>query len=248
MKAERRHELKENDLAHALETARGYLGANVKQLGMILMACVAVVTVVSLALGSRSINREEAWLKLRNLNFATVEDTRQSVATLREVVREADDDEFIRTGLMTLGSQSLRWCLDVETPPDSELNDAARQAFEGLLQRFRGEPLAFATAHSGLATVAENDFVLEPKPSFKESARRHLTAIKENKALANLPFFAAATTRLEQLDETFTIVRFAPAPVVADAEENSVELMPEIQRFKINPDGSSEKIDPPNAP
>ena len=255
MKAERRHELRENDLAHAMQTARDYLSANAKQLGVFLVAAAAVVTVVSIALGSRAIGREEAWIQLQGLSFATADDARRSAVTLRDIIRDAEDDEFLITGLTTLGSQSLRWCLDVDTPPDAELNDAARYAFEDLLQRFQRDPLAFATAHSGLATVAENDFVLEPLPSHKESARRHLEAIKQNKALASLPFFSAAGSRLERLDETFTVVRFEPAPVVAEnteagdaTDENLVELKPEVQRFRINPDGSSEEIKPPGSP
>lgn len=257
MKTERRHELRENDLAHALQTATSYVGQNAKQLGMLAFAGVAVVTVVTIALGSRSIGREEAWLEMGNLSFATVEEGRRSVETLREIIQEADDDEFIMTGLMTLGGQALRIAQDVDVPPDVEFNDAARQAFEQLLQRFERQPLAFAAAHSGLATVAENDFVLDPGPSHKERAERHLSAIVQNKALAGLPFFKMATNRMEQLDDTFTIVRFDPATIVdtikvlgiADAPSapGEKEGEPEKLRLLIHPDGTQEWLDP-NAP
>ena len=164
MKAERRHELKESDLAHIIEQVRGFLTEHGKRLGMIVIAAAVVVAVVGITVRSKATTREEAWLRKNTLRFGTVEAGKKSLTTLRSMTLQATDDAFVLAGLIDLGRQALQLAQQVDDPPDSELNEMARDAFERLLERFPSHPIAFGVAHVGLATVEGNRFSLDLDP------------------------------------------------------------------------------------
>ncbi len=247
MKSERRHELRENDLAHAIAVVRRYLGDNGKQVATLAVAVIAVIVVVGIALGSRAATREEAWLQMNSLSFNTVEEGRQSAAALGQIIEEASDDDFVLVALMDLGRKALGLTQQVDDAPDRELNDKARKAFETLLVRFGENALAFGTACSGLATVEENEFVMDHDPVHKERARKHLADMVENPALNNMPFHRIALDRLRTLDSTFTLIRFEPALEPEETEDVatatpspvSPEAVPQkVHRLRVQPDGT----------
>ena len=74
MKAERRHELKENDLAHALEVARKYLDEHGKRIGFTVVVVVAVVAGVGLTVRSRAAAGEDMRRRRGALKFDGVND------------------------------------------------------------------------------------------------------------------------------------------------------------------------------
>ncbi|MBI4717639.1 MAG: hypothetical protein HY763_07535 [Planctomycetes bacterium] len=263
MRADRRHELKENDLAHALEVAKVYLHENGKRLGLAVTAVIVIFAVVTVAVRTRAANIEDAWRRRSELSYKSADEARQSLEKLSAMVKESADIGFALSGLVDLGMQSLRYAQESAAPPDPDFNALARQAFEDLLARFPANPLAAGMAHSGLATVAENAFVLDQNPSHKEEARRHLSAIVDNASFQGLPFYRRAADRLAAIDRTFSVVRFAAAPPppapsadLADpAEPAAGAAMPEaapaappevkMQRVRVNPDGTVEPIEEP---
>jgi len=214
MKAERRHELKENDLVHAIESTKTYMREHGTQVGLAVVAVIAVFAVTSIAMRSRAATIEEAWRRKITLDFSEPELGKQAVTTLGEMARENSDGSFVLTALIDQGSQALRLAREAEVPPDPELTQQAKEAFEQLLSRFSTSPLAIGVAHLGLSTVAENLFVLDGDPEHKARAKAHLTAIVDTPALQSLPFYRMAMDRLNTLDSVFTVVRFAPAIIV----------------------------------
>ena len=212
MKADRRHELKENDLLLALDGARNYLDVHGKQIGLIAVAILVVFGAVSLGLRSRTAALEDIWRRRSDLKFEPVDVGKKSLEALESITKEVSDKEFLLSSLTDQGRQALRLAQQVPFPPDRELNEKARDAFEQLRSRFSDNPLAVGVALSGLATVEENEFVLDGELSHKEKARTYLNAIVGNPKLNALPFQQLALDRLKLLDATFTRVTVEPPP------------------------------------
>jgi len=155
---------------------------------------------------------DDVWRRRTQLSFETIDVGKKSLETLENITRDVSNETFVLTSLMDQGRQALRLAQQAPVPPDRELNEKARQAFEQLLSRFADNPLAVGVALSGFATVEENEFVLDGNLSHKEKAREHLNAIVGNPQLNALPFQQLALDRLKSLDATFSKVTVAPPP------------------------------------
>ena len=260
MKAERRHGLKENDLAHAIQVTQTYLQERGGRILFAVGAAVVVIAVVSVSMRSRAAALEDAWQRRKSLDFESVEEGRRSLGTLDAIRKEATDPTFVLTSLIDLGTHSLRLAQKVDDPPDPELNETARDAFTQLLARFPENPLAFGAAHCGLATVEENAFALDGNVEHKESARQHLEAVTANPAVQGLPFHRLALDRHKRLDKTFTVVRFEPAPIEEElAADRPATITPTPvaeeeapirirQKVQVQPDGSLKVLETQEEP
>ena len=225
MKAGRRHELKENDLIHALETGRAYLQQHGKGVGLTVVAVIAVVLATSFVIRSRGAVSEDHWRQKSLLSFEP-DVAKQSLESLMTMADESTDQGLVLSALFEHGTQSLRLAAEAETSPAPEFNESARNAFEALLERFGNNPLAFAVAHGGLATVEENAFVVDGDLAHKERAREHLTAILDNAVLHATPFYRMALDRREAMETTFTQVVFAPALPPEEQPEEQPAVSP----------------------
>ncbi len=221
MKAERRHELKENDLAHALAVAREYLDDHGARIGMYVLVAGIVFAAVAFGVRSRSASIEDVWRRKGQLNFTNPEVGRQSLVALASMTEDVSDETFIFSSLADQAMQALRLARDVPLPPDRGLNAKAESALRQLLERFPDNPLAVGLAHSGLVTVEQNYFVLDGDLVHKERVAEHLAAIVENPALNGLPFKRIALERREALDETFLNVSFEHPPLPPEAAGDS---------------------------
>lgn len=218
MKAERRHELKENDLVHAVRVTRDYIQEHSGRIGLLIVVVVAIIAVSTITVRSRAATAEAAWHRKNTLDFATAEAGKASLKTLSDLTREATDPRFILTSLIDQGAVALSLARKVDDPPDRELNELAREAFERLLAEFGDNPLAVGTARVGLATVAENAFLLDERSEHRVAAREQLTAIINDPTLDALPFHRMAADRLKSLKQTFTVVQFAPPRALPTGE------------------------------
>ncbi len=212
MKSERRHELKENDLAHALESIKQYLDVNGKRVGLIVLGCAAIIITVTLTVNASAASMEDRWQRKSQLAYSSPDEGKQSLATLETLIADSSDDQFNLSALLDQGMHGLRLSQDVELPPDKDLNETASRAFKKLLKQFSRNKLAVGAAHTGLATVAENNYVLEGDSKLKAEAKQHLQAILDDPAMATLPFYKIASDRLAKLDKTFSPVSFVAAP------------------------------------
>lgn len=220
MKAERRHELRENDLLHILHVTRDYLNENGGRVGLAIVVVIVVATALSLGVRSRSASSEDTWMRKSLLEFSDVEKGRTSLVELATLAEGSNDKAFVLSALLEHGRQALRLCQEVPFPPDEELNNAARGTFTKLRARFPLNPLAIGTALIGLATVEANAFAFDADSAHKEKAKTYLVEARDNKALTGLPFQRVAIETLGRLDETFKpIITAAPELVTEEGED-----------------------------
>lgn len=216
MKAQRRHELKENDLSHAMTVARNYLDENGKSLFTTLLIVAVVAAGLGVMVQSRNTARDDRWRRRSELTFTDPQVGRESLTTLATLTQDADDD-FVLSSLIEQGQQALRLTVQVDVPPDRQLNETARTAFERLLREYPDNKLAFGIAHLGLATVAENEFSLDGNIAHRDDALSHLSAVVDSPEMDPFPFKGLAVDRRKALDATFTQITLAkPKPVAVE--------------------------------
>ncbi len=209
MKAQRRQELRENDLAHFLQESLTYLQENGSRVLLFGGAAVVIFALVWFTLDSQSRGAADGWVALSRLN--EVEALGDRLPALRDIADNASDTTLALSALSEWGETGLRLALTSADAGDrARFNDEAAEAFERLLQRFPENPLAAGVAHCGLATVAENRFALNGDASQKDVARRHLEAVRDDTRVTGWPIQSQALTRLNLLDQTFRKVTFAP--------------------------------------
>lgn len=237
MKAERRHELRENDLQHALESTRDYLNENGARLGVAAVVVLVIVGAVSFGVRSRSAAYEDFWRQKNQLSFEDVTVGRQSLAKLDDLTRQTSDKAFVLSSLIDQGRQALRMAEQVPFPPDPEFNAHARTTFNDLKSRFPDNPMAQGIAELGLATASENEFVLDKNPAHKEKAKAHLESVVKNPLLNGLPFQQMAVNRLATLDATFSpVIYVPPAPPVEEPSALEVEPAVDFEPMDVEAD------------
>ncbi len=226
MKAERRHELRENDLALLMDRVSAYLTVNGGRLTLAVVGVLVVIAVVGIVVRSRAAALEDAWQRRRSLSFKDLDAGRRSLDTLTRLAEDTDDRVFVMGALIDTGRYALELAQKTEDHPNPELNEKARAAFTRLLSEFPQNLLALGAAHCGLASVEENDFALDGDLTHKARAKEQLEAIINKPEFAGMPFYRMATNRLNDIDGIFTVARFVAAPIVP--EDESAETIPSI--------------------
>lgn len=219
MKAERRHGLKENDLAHILGQWAQYLRDHGTTVALIAVAVIAVTGLASFGKHARRRALDELWARKAALSVDVTDPdkARAALTTLTDLTTDATDPGFVMGALIERGAMALQLAAKADNPPDPDMTDQAAAAYQQLLEQFPDNPLAVALAHCGLATVEENRFVLDDDPHHKAAARRHLETVRDDPRLNATPFKSAdlnasVLKRINALDEVFTRVVFAPSP------------------------------------
>jgi len=212
MKSERRHELRENDLVHALNVAKDYLDKNGGKIALVVVVLVVVIGGGTLFKRSRARAMEEVWQQRSNLKYTDPETGRKSLEVLRELTQGVTDRTFVMDSLMDQGRQALNLAQMVPNPPGKDFNDMARQAYTELLAKYPDNPMAIGVAKLGLATVEENAYVLDHDMAHKAKTRELLTEIIKDNRLTGLPVQTIATKRRAALDDTFTPITLVPTP------------------------------------
>lgn len=128
MKSERRHELKENDLSHALNVARNYIDQNGGRIGIFILIFFGAIIVVTLTVRSRAAAIEDVWRRRSQLRFEDVATGTQSLQSLKAMTLEISDDRFVMDSLIELSRQALRLAKEVPDSPDRELTEMARNS------------------------------------------------------------------------------------------------------------------------
>lgn len=227
MKSERRHELRENDLVHYLNSVRDYLEEKGGRVAFVAITIVVVAGVAAFALRSRAAAIEDVWLRRAKLSYNEPEEGRQSLATLRELTQQVSDPKFIMDSLMDQGRQALSLAQQVPDPPDPEFNRDAQTAFQSLHEQFPDSAVAVGVALLGLATVEENAFVIDGEMAHKDKAHELLSRIIHDAKLNGLPAQTVATKRREALDVTFSRITLASSPEIREEELEKAEPAPD---------------------
>ena len=231
MDAERRHHLRENDLAHGLTVTRDFFEQHSKQITVVAVTALALFAIGSFVVRSRAESHQDIWRQKHELKYENAQQGLQSIDRLLALANETSDRRFTLDALAEAGRQALRLAKEAPFPPDRQLNERARTAFEELMRRYQHEPLAVGVALAGLATVEENAFVLDHNLAHKEKAREYLTRLSSEAQFAGLPFQRMALDRLKNIDGVFQVTEFAPpapsepeTPAEGQAEEQVDEL------------------------
>lgn len=277
MKAERRHELKESDLAHALERGGNYLKQNGGRIGLLVIVVVAAVVVGNVVIQARENAVANNWsARLDTSLFDAPEgEVTKRMDALLSLAAESTDPEFKMSTLMEVGREGLRLAVAEKEVPDQAILDVSRKAFARLQAEFSNTTLAVGAAHFGLAIVEENEFTLDGDISHKTRAREHLQAIIDDESMHRLPIYQQALDRMDRLDEIFTSIVFAPPalpqaipadqpPAADDGMAKPLEVrpvdpqdLPESIRQRIEQSGTgqpqiqfepAEEVDPANDP
>ncbi|MCC7291302.1 MAG: hypothetical protein IT449_04465 [Phycisphaerales bacterium] len=213
MKAERRHELKENDLVHALHDLRAYTQSHGQRLLLTGGGIVVIILLVWFIIRSSSQATMRDWARYTEI-ASTVETTGWSTGLndLLDLGGKTKDSALAIRILGQCGQEGLR--LAIEAKDDAEakaFTDQAEQAFTLLRDQYGGtRALARGVAICGLATVAENRFALTGDAAQKDVAKRYLEQVANDPELNATPMKNQAITRLTTLDEVFKPVTFAP--------------------------------------
>ena len=241
MKAERRHELRENDLLHAMGVAKDYINENGGRIGLVIIGVFAVAMAVMFGMRSRAAAQEDIWRQKSELSFSDGDVGRVSLSELATLTSSTDDEQFILQSLLDRGKHALRLTAQAAFPPDLEFNEHARGAFEELLKRFPANALAQGVALTGLATVEENAFAFDGEMKHKEAAKKYLDETVANPLLNGMPFQRLALDRLKTLDATFGDVIYE-APTMPPEEESPEEAA------EVDPADPADLVDPVDPP
>lgn len=235
MKAERRHELKESDLIHYMGSARAFFQENARRIGTGVIVAAVVVSGGIFMVRSRSAALEDVWRRKAMLTFQSLEEGKKALDSLAAMSHDTSDARFLMASLAEQGTQALRLAQETPKPPDRELTRKAREAFEQLLSRFPDNPIVLGMSHCGLATVEENEFLLDSNPSHKDRARQHLSVVIDTASLNGLPFQRLALDRRNAQDSVFQAFKFAPAPWVDPAIQSPDLFTPVGQEPDYDP-------------
>ena len=102
MKAERRHELRENDLLHAMGVAKAYINENGGRIGLVIIGVFAVAMAVMVGMRSRAAAQEDIWRQKSELSFSDGDVGRVSLSELATLTSSTDDEQFILQSLLEL--------------------------------------------------------------------------------------------------------------------------------------------------
>ncbi|GIK16611.1 MAG: hypothetical protein BroJett003_15750 [Planctomycetota bacterium] len=233
MKAERRHELKENELARVIGDFRTYMQTRGQRLLLVGGGILVVFVAVWFYRQNKSESIGRDWVRYTEILASTPEDGwADALAELRRIGRESRDTSLSITALSKAGHTALRLALQTPEPEKAEaFNDEAEEIFDELRSRWGRFDVARGVALCGLATVAENRFAFDGDASQKDVARKLLDEVANDARLNGTPMKNQAISRLATLDEVFTPVTFAPPepkpePASSDAGDPAAEGAP----------------------
>ena len=235
MDSERRHQLRENDLAHTLTVTRDFFEQHSKQITVVALTALVLFAIGSFVVRSRAEAHKDVWRQKNELKFEGAQEGPRAIDQLFSIVEDSSDRRFVLEGLIEAGRQSLKLAQDAPFPPNRELNARARKAYGQLLKRFPHEPLPVGVALAGLATVEENEFVWDHNVAHKDKTREYLTRLSSDSMFTGLPFQRMALDRLKTLDSTFQVTEFAPAPPPPPPAETETPVEGEAAPIKAEP-------------
>jgi hypothetical protein len=219
MKAERRQELKTNELAQMLEDSREFF----REWGSYIVGGVVIIgLVVAFAVYRAKASEEqltEAWKSLQTISLFDAkgekksdEEVRQGFARLQELAAGDRGPDFIFEVLSTQAQSAVRLATASKEGLDTMWLDKAADAYEAMRTRLPDNRLAVAMALNGLADIEADRFVVDGDINRKSTALGLLEKLKDDPRFNGTPFQRAALERINKLDEVFRRVEFAAAP------------------------------------
>ena len=240
MKAARRQELRTNDLSQQLDRLGETFKRNSTTLSAIILGAAVIVAGGYWYTNHRATTVNDA---LAKLSFDTTsDDTVSFIDRCKSVANAQISPEVTRAAWFSIGAAALG---DLMSPPpedstkprlsQSDLQQAARDAFTRLLSIADGDPIGRGAAMFGLGLLDEN-------AGKYQEARDRYTAVLSDKKLEGTPFIAQAEYRLAHLGEWSKPVTFPePAPLppmpepTADSQTTPTTFEPSTAPIEITP-------------
>lgn len=214
MKAERRHELQENELGHELQSLLTFFKNHGNKIGWVLLV-IALIGLVWSFVGRRS--QEKAADLQASFDKAIYDPSltpEQQIDMLNALVVQGQDRQKAAAACLKMGeiyaTRLLQTSRDADPTAWDKLAEEASNRYQKVLNEFGKETVMVAQARIGLAKIAENrrDFA---------TARQQYETVAKDAALAGFPVQMLAEAYLQSLAELETPVPMATtAPAVEE--------------------------------
>lgn len=212
MDTQRRHQLRENELAQQLQSLGGTLREHRKTITTAAVVVVVVVVAGYLYANHREAARRDAWTALTEAQRAASAEER--VRKLLDVADQGVDPAITRTALRTALEAALSGMSQSrdrnETAAAQRCADLARNVCDRIMRDLRDQADVVALARMAQAVLAED------RRDYAE-AERIYREIAGDPALKESPVAAQAKFRLDHVNDWKQPVVFAPASVPASA-------------------------------
>lgn len=224
MKATRRHDLKENELARDLGKAGEFLRGHFRAVVGVIVAVILVLAGVLYARNRVKLNRQEEWRNFYVLSAGGA-DPAGARDKLRRLAETTAQEALAVWGHLRVGQSAYgELCARADQDDPAEADRLARQArgaFELVISDYGSYRQAVALAHLGLGRLAETQGDLE-------AAREAYTRAAEQTGGSATLAALQANERLLKLGSLGGSVRFSPtAPV--EAADDAGTLAPATQ-------------------
>jgi predicted negative regulator of RcsB-dependent stress response len=205
MKAQRRHDLRENLLASEIGKVADFLKKNGSYLATgVLVVAVAVFAVVILR--GRAEAKEAGvrlqWDRVQQAKYAPEFDRSQLVKELTDLTEQTTDKRLAALAAVELGDEFSRRILASNDVDRTELAKKAEYWYRWAISKFVEEDLAVGKAHLGLATLHET------AGQFDQAATE-LQAVTKMTQLQGQPVMLLARIELQRLADLKQPVRMA---------------------------------------
>lgn len=160
MKAKRRHDLKENELAKDLDKAKVFFELHWKWLVGGLVAIVAIIGLIFLIVDRTKTNRQLEWQRLHSLVMAAQDDPGEKIREdLRGLAAQTGQDDlaawaYLQAGKTAYAELMYRYA-QLDPQAREKLAAEAGQAFEKVISSYSKNVAATGGAHLGLGLLAE---------------------------------------------------------------------------------------------
>lgn len=211
MKAERRQELRTNDLAEQIEQVRTYIREHGVKIAATVIGIVVIVAATIWYTRGRENRVLEGWRSFANVG--ELSDPGARVDRLNEIAEQRIAAGLTQAAWLAVGETARSQILNPpqNTDPtapavDRDWADAARTAYDNVLREFPDHLAAQGESMIALGVLAED----APDAA---KARQWYQRILDNPRFEDTPFASQAEYRLEGLDKWVEPVVFAPSPV-----------------------------------
>jgi hypothetical protein len=205
MKAERRHELHENVLAHELSRLREFFDKHGNWITAVIVAAAIVVLVVWYVRGRNQRLLAEEQVSFNEALSSPSLETKDRVSRLEQLANDARDPLVGAESAVFLGDIFADQCLKAivrgSDEQAAELRARSASFYKLALDKYPKQRVTAARAHFGLASLAETvGDMVTAKAEY---------ALAEQAAGPNYPVTAEARMELENLPLATQPVRFA---------------------------------------
>jgi len=160
LKAQRRHELKESELAKDLGKAGRFIKDNLRSLTMSLVILIAVILLVVVLINRHIESRQAEWRDFYIRTAVPQMGSAQTRAELQSLAEQTSQDDLAAWIYVRIGDlATVEWSgrqYELSSAQSAALQREAKTAFETVITRYGDHVRAVAKAHLGLGRLAES--------------------------------------------------------------------------------------------